>query len=170
MPTVVGCEREPYMREWQAETMLPRENRTEYRLRSAREDMLEVMAGGVEQGDVVAIEHSDRDLADEYEYFLLLANGPGHVLEEAVTDDWGAQFVPGDTVVEVSQQRLELISDLCLCRAYSLSTPLNQKKLLSVTLCCVSCRVVALSCTPTRFAGWWTKRALPRGRRRTTMA
>ena len=52
-------------------------------------------------GDVIAVEHSDAAYED-YDYFLLLAEKPGYVVEEPVTDDFGATFVPGDVVVQVT--------------------------------------------------------------------
>jgi hypothetical protein len=99
--SVVNCENAQYMRDWQAEMMQPLDTRTEYTTRHTKADMLEMLARGVTDGEVIAVEHSDRDLADTYEYFLLKADGPGRVLVAAETDNWGAEFIPGDTVVSV---------------------------------------------------------------------
>lgn len=100
-----GCSNADYMSPWQTEQMKAKTSRTEYQLRSTKEQMLEALAQQVQPGEVIAVEHSDRDLAEEYDYFLLQATKPGYVVTEQMTDDFGADFIPGDIVVEVT----------CLC-------------------------------------------------------
>jgi hypothetical protein len=97
-----GCSNAEYMRAWQAELMEAKDARSEYHTRSSKQQMLEAMAQQVVLGQVVAVEHSDRDLAEEYDYFLLEATTTGYVVTETMKDDFGADFVPGDIVVEVS--------------------------------------------------------------------
>jgi hypothetical protein len=89
------------MREWQAEIMQPQDTRTEYATRSTRIDMLEMLARGVSAGEAIAVEHSDKLLAGEYEYYMLQADEPGRVLTQPETDSFGAEFIPGDVVVSV---------------------------------------------------------------------
>ena len=71
------------------------------------------------------MEHSDGELAEEYDFFLLKAAKQGFVVEEQVTDDFGADFIPGDTVVEVGDDSCLLI----VFRVSTLSTPPNQTTL-----------------------------------------
>ena len=64
-------------------------------------DAQHVPAGVAGKGGVVALEHSDKGLAEEYDYFLLKADGPGRVLTTVEKDNYGAGFIPGDIVIEV---------------------------------------------------------------------
>jgi len=86
---------------WKVEQMHPKNPTTEHHVKQNKELMLESMAKMVSAQEIIALEHSDRDLQDEYDYFLLIADGPGYVVTFERADDFGAQFFPGDVVVEV---------------------------------------------------------------------
>ena len=104
LPTITGCKRKRYMEEWGSEAMQPKDERTEYATRHSREEMPEGQAKAVAEGEVVAVEHSDKDLAEDYDYFLLRATKPGYVVQTGsgkIIDDYGAEFIDGDVVVEV---------------------------------------------------------------------
>ena len=89
------------MEDWKSERMVPKDESTEYATRRSKNMLLELQATQVEADAVIAVEHSDKDLAEEYDYFLLRATKPGYVVPAAITDDYGAEFIPGDVVVEV---------------------------------------------------------------------
>ena len=72
------------------------------------------MAKSVNIGDIVAIEHTDKDF-QHYDYFLLLVSKPcyqviSHAMQSCLncdlqmdsirTDDVGSDFIPGDWVLE----------------------------------------------------------------------
>ena len=121
-PSITGCKRKRYMEGWQSEKMVPRDERTEYATRRSKNEMLELQATQVEADAVIAVEHSDKDLAEEYDYFLLRATKPGYVVPAAITDDYGAEFVPGDIVVEVQRRPRTMQADCLWCRAISSRT------------------------------------------------
>lgn len=103
---LAGCEKSAYMSAWQSEVMVPKDPTTEYHLRSSKESMLETIARSLRVGEIVAVEHSDKDLAEEYDYFLLKVTKPGWLVPEGerFVDDYGAIFQARDIVIEVVLQ------------------------------------------------------------------
>lgn len=93
------CENKSHVPEWRTHELQPSTARTEYATRSRHEETLELMAQMAVKGDVVAVEHTDREY-QHYDYFLVLATKDCYQITVACTDDYGCDYVPGDWVVE----------------------------------------------------------------------
>lgn len=88
--------------------------------------MLQGLAQQVVAGEVIAVEHSDLEHSQDYDYFLLRASKPGYTLRSQTTDDFGALFTPGDVVVEVLCSVGGWL--ICMFRESSLSTPVPMRR------------------------------------------
>ena len=62
------CENQSHVPDWKCHVLEPCAGRTEYETRGRHEETLQVLARSVVAGDVVALEHTDKEF-QHYDYF-----------------------------------------------------------------------------------------------------